>query len=447
MQSGEGGDPVRHTLQPAKGPLIGTVRVPGDKSISHRGVLFAAMTSGSCQISGALDSADVRSTIGAVAALGAVVEVRRSRPGVLDVTVTGWGRGGPRADPGAPIDCGNSGTTARLLMGVLAGHPVDITLTGDASLTRRPMRRVTEPLTKMGASISTGEGGTLPVTVHGGQLRGIDYELPVASAQMKSAVLLAGLAAQGRTTVREPAPSRDHTERLLPAFGVGVGRDIEENACWVDGPADLSPSDVSVPGDPSSAAFLVGAGVIVAGSELHMPDVALNPTRIGFLRVLEAMGADVSIRPERSSGAEPCGELLVRGGRDLTGVIVPASEAPSLIDEVPLLAVVAACAHGTTRFEGVGELRVKESDRLAAVAEGLTAMGATVRSGEDWLEVDGPAALHAATLSSLGDHRLAMAWAVGALVADGPVVIDGWDAIDVSYPTFGDELGRLLARG
>lgn len=438
---------MRRTLQPAKGPLIGTVRVPGDKSISHRGVLFAAMTAGTSEISGALDSGDVRSTIGAVAALGAVVEVGRSRPGALDVTVTGWGRRGPMPDPGESIDCGNSGTTARLLMGALAGHSVDVTLTGDESLTGRPMRRVTEPLTKMGARFSTGEGGTLPVTVHGGALRGIDYSLPIASAQVKSAVLLAGLAAQGRTTVREPAPSRDHTERLLPAFGVGVGREVDENACWIDGPANLTPADVSVPGDPSSAAFLAGAATIVPGSEIHMSDVALNPTRIGFLRVLEAMGADVLIRPERSSGAEPCGELLVRGGRELTGVVVPANEAPSLIDEVPLLAVVAACAHGTTRFEGVGELRVKESDRLAAVAEGLTALGVVVRSGDDWLEVDGPATLHATTLSSLGDHRLAMAWAVAALVADGPVVVDGWEAIDVSYPTFGDDLGRLLARG
>ncbi len=435
---------MRHTQQPANGPLTGTIRVPGDKSISHRAVLLGAMTSGTCDVTGALDSADVRSTIGAVAALGAVVEVRKPRPGALDITVTGWGRGGPMADGGSSIDCGNSGTTARLLMGVVAGHPVDVTLTGDESLTRRPMRRVTDPLTRMGAHFDTGEGGTLPVTVHGGALRAIDYDMPVASAQVKSAVLLAALSAQGRTIVHEPAPSRDHTERLLPAFGVGVGRSIEENACWVDGPAVLSATDVPVPADPSSAAFLAGAAVIVAGSEVHLPDVALNPTRIGFLRVLEAMGADVLIRPDRASGAEPCGELLVRGGRELTGVVVPAREAPSLIDEVPLLAVVAACAHGTTRFEGMGELRVKESDRLAAIADGLAALGATVRSGDDWLEVDGPAAMRGATLDSLGDHRLAMAWAVAALAADGPVTIEGWDAIDVSYPTFADDLGRLL---
>ena len=444
MRGTEGDDTVRHTQQPANGPLRGTIRVPGDKSISHRAVLFAAMTAGISDVIGALDSSDVRSTIGAVAALGAMVEVRRPRSGALDITVTGWGRGGPTSDGSASIDCGNSGTTARLLMGVLAGHPVDVALTGDESLARRPMRRVIEPLTRMGATFDTGEGGTLPVTVHGGALRAIDYDMPVASAQVKSAVLLAGLSAQGRTIVHEPAASRDHTERLLPAFGVGVGRSIEDNACWVDGPAVLSPTDVPVPGDPSSAAFLVGAAVIVAGSEVHLPDIALNPTRIGFLRVLEAMGADVLIRPDRASGAEPCGELLVRGGRELTGVVVTASEVPSLIDEVPLLAVVAACAHGTTRFEGVGELRVKESDRLGGIVEGLGALGATVRSGSDWLEVDGPAVLHGATLDSLGDHRLAMAWAVAALLAHEPVTIDGWDAIDVSYPAFADDLGRLL---
>ena len=438
---------MRHAQQPAQGPLTGSVRVPGDKSISHRAVLFSAMTAGTCEITGVLDSADLRSTIGAVAALGAGVEIRRSRAGSLDITVTGWGRQGPKADDDASIDCGNSGTTARLLLGSLAGHPGDVTLTGDASLSKRPMRRVTEPLARMGAAFDASGNGMLPMTVHGGALRAIEYDMPIASAQVKSAVLLAGLSAQGRTIVREPAASRDHTERLLPAFGVDVGRDIETCACWVDGPARLSPTDVAVPGDPSSAAFLVGAAAIVPGSEVRVTDVALNPTRIGFLRVLERMGADVLIRPGRASGAEPCGELSIRGGRPLTGVLVCASEAPSLIDEVPLLAVVAAMAAGTTRFEGVGELRVKESDRLAAIVQGLTALGVNVRSGDDWLEVDGPAVFRGTTLDSLGDHRLAMAWAVAGLVADGPVTIEGWDAIDVSYPAFAEDLGRLLDGG
>lgn len=436
---------MRHTQNPARGPLTGTIRVPGDKSISHRAVLFAALSSGTCDVIGALDSADVRSTIAAVAELGAIVVVRKPRTGSLDVTVTGWGGRGPVTSGHVVIDCGNSGTTARLLMGALAGYRVDVVLTGDESLSRRPMRRVTEPLSRMGAGFETSEGGRLPVAVHGGELRALDYDMPVASAQVKSAVLLAGLRASGRTTVREPAASRDHTERLLPAFGVGIGRDTEGCACWVDGPATLSPTDVAVPGDPSSAAFLVGAAAIVPGSEVHLSDVALNPTRIGFLRVLENMGADVLIRPDRASGAEPVGELLVRGGRELTGVVVPAAEAPSLIDEVPLLAVVATTARGITRFEGIGELRVKESDRLAAIATGLTQLGATVRSGDDWLEVDGPAVLHAATLDSLGDHRLAMAWAVAGLVATGPVTIEDWGAIDVSYPAFADDLGRLEA--
>ncbi len=428
----------------AAGPLNGRVRVPGDKSVSHRAVLFAAMSDGSCRISGALDSADVRATVRAVEALGAGVVQGPVLPWGVDLVVNGWGQAGPMQPSGA-IDCGNSGTTARLLPGVMAGWPLEVTLRGDDSLSRRPMARIIEPLTMMGASFTAEDGARLPMTVRGGELHAISYDTPVASAQVKSAILLAGTRAQGRTVVREPTLSRDHTERLLPAFGVGVGHDQGDHACWVEGPATLMATDVEVPGDPSSAAFVAGAAVIVSGSYVEMPDVALNPTRTGFARVLEEMGARIVASPERASGAEPIGTLIVDDGAGLNGVVVGADRAPALIDEVPLLAVVATQARGTTRFEGVGELRVKETDRLAAVADGLARLGAEVRAGEDWLEVDGPAALNGCEMDSLGDHRLAMAWAVAGLVAQGGVTVSGWEAIDVSYPGFGDDLASLGA--
>lgn len=430
---------------PATSALRGQVRVPGDKSISHRAVLFAAMAEGDSVLTGVLESADVRSTIAAVVALGAEAhEVSSESVPGLEVTVHGWGRRGPSA-PRQPIDCGNSGTTARLLMGVLAGWDVEVTLTGDESLRSRPMRRVTEPLEEMGASFGSAEGQRLPITVHGGRLAPLRYRLPVASAQVKTAILLAGLQADGVTTVLEPASSRDHTERLLPAFGVPVGRDEEELSCSVFGPQVLSGTRIAVPADPSSAAFVVGAALLVRGSHVTLPGVALNPTRTGFIRALRSMGADIETEVDAREGAEEIGTIAVRGLRGLRAVTIHAAEVPSLVDEVPLLAVVATGATGTTRFEGVGELRVKESDRLAAMAEGLAALGATVRSGEDWLEVDGPVALRGAELDSKGDHRLAMAWAVAGLAADGPVTIRGWEAVAVSYPRFADDMACLGA--
>jgi 3-phosphoshikimate 1-carboxyvinyltransferase len=427
---------------PAAGPLSGTVRVPGDKSISHRAVLFAAMSEGSSRLIGVLDSEDVRSTIQAVRALGAVVEVVRETPVGLDMFVTGWGQHGPVAQD-EPIDCGNSGTTCRLLLGVLAGWPISVTLDGDASLRRRPMRRVTEPLSAMGADFETTDGH-LPIHLLGGPLRGIRFESRVASAQVKTSVLLAGLRAKGATIVVEPAASRDHTERLLPAFGIGVERNVRERSATVAGFARLSASDVVVPADPSSAAFLAGAATLVDGSSVTLPDVALNPTRTGFVRVLERMGADIAVELDRATGAEPVGTVRARFRAGLRPTVVRADEVPSLVDEVPLLAVVATAADGTTRFEGIAELRVKESDRLQAIVDGLTALGAVARAGDDWLEIDGPARLRGATLSSLGDHRLAMAWAVAALVANGPVSIEDWEAVAVSYPRFAADLSALL---
>jgi 3-phosphoshikimate 1-carboxyvinyltransferase len=434
---------IRHAA-PARGPLTGSVRVPGDKSISHRAVLFSAMSDGPCGLTGVLDSQDVRATLDAVCALGARVEEQESDGRGLVLEVTGWGGAGPMR-PAGSIDCGNSGTTARLLLGALAGWDVDVTLTGDASLSARPMRRVTEPLTAMGARVRASAEGTLPVTIRGGALRAMRYESPVASAQVKSAVLLAGVRAEGRTMVVEPAPSRDHTERMLPAFGVGVGRDCGEGCVWIDGPETLHCTDVEVPGDPSSAAFLVAAACMVPGSAVDLADVALNPTRTGFLRVLGRMGARVGAVPTRNAGAEPIGRITAAHGGVLLATTITAGEVPSLVDEVPVLAVVATQATGTTRFEGVGELRVKESDRLAAIVAGLTALGAVARWGDDWLEVDGPARLRGCDLDSLGDHRLAMAWAVAALAADAAVGIERWEAVAVSYPGFEVDLESLGA--
>ena len=432
---------MKYHAPQAAGPLKGEVRVPGDKSISHRAVLFSAMAQGTSHLTGVLDSADVRSSISAVEALGANVDVVSGSDRGMELHITGWGGEGPIA-PVEAIDCGNSGTTARLLMGILAGFDRHVVLQGDESLSNRPMGRVTDPLSEMGATFES-RGGLLPVSVRGGFLHPAEHVLSVASAQVKSAILLAGIKATGRTVVTEPAPSRDHTERMLPAFGVPVGRDEEACRAWIDGPAYLSAADVDVPADPSSAAFLVAAATLVPGSDVVLPDMAVNPTRTGYLRVLSRMGARVDVVLGATTGGEPTATVRARYCDELKATTITADEVPSLIDEVPVLAVVASAAVGTTRFEGVEELRVKESDRLTAVAEGLAAMGCVVREGEDWLEVDGPARLASADVDSRGDHRLAMAYAVAALVAHGSVTIDGFESIDVSYPDLVTDLRDL----
>jgi len=432
---------------PSSEPLVGEVHLPGDKSLSHRAVLFSAMAEGTTRLSGVLDSADVRATIAGVEVLGAQVALSVQSDGSLGGTVTGWGARGPRARV-ATIECLNSGTTARLLMGVAAGWPVEVTLTGDESLSRRPMDRVTGPLEKMGAGFEVSEGGTLPVTVRGTDgLTAIEYDSPVASAQVKSAILLAGVRAHGRTRVTEPATSRDHTERLLPAFGVPVEIVPAAHSAAVEGPAVLrAVPGFSVPRDPSSAAFMVAAALLVPGSAIRMPGVSLNATRTGFLRVLERMGAGISVVPFPESESERSGEIDARYTPHLEAATVTADEVPSLVDEVPILALVASQAHGETRFEGVGELRVKESDRLAAVAEGLRSLGATALVEGDTLVVRGPSQLHGASLDSLGDHRLAMTWAIAGLVAGGAVRIGRFAAVEVSYPGFVSHLEGLGLR-
>lgn len=434
---------MNRVIEPANGPLTGTVRVPGDKSLSHRAVLFASMAEGRSHLSGLLDSEDVCATVTACEALGARVEYLSRGPSGLSLNVMGWGSVGP-TQPDHPIDCRNSGTTARLLMGVLAPFPVSVTLVGDASLSRRPMRRVMEPLSRMGARFDSSEGGMLPVVVHGtGTIASLSYASPVASAQVKTAVLLAGIRAFGVTRVTEPHRSRDHTERLLPAFGVTVTLDDAPGVA-VNGPVMLVAHDVVVPGDPSSSAFPLVAALLVPDSHVTVEGVALNPTRTGFLRVLERMGADITVQETGSQGAEPIGTVSARYTPGLVSTTISLEEIPVLIDEVPILALAAARADGTTRFEGVGELRVKESDRLSAVAEGLAAFGVTTRAGDDWLEIDGPATLHGAVLDSLGDHRLAMTWAVAGVASEGDTTIERFEAIEVSYPGFLEDLWELM---
>ncbi|MBS3956301.1 MAG: 3-phosphoshikimate 1-carboxyvinyltransferase [Clostridiales bacterium] len=422
--------------------LSGVLRVPGDKSLSHRAVLFSAMAEGTSVLCGLLDSADVRSTIDACQMLGARVEDHVAQDGSIEASVTGWGATGP-ARPSGPIDCGNSGTTARLLLGVMAGWDVEVTLIGDESLSRRPMSRVTWPLALMGATC-VATGGHLPVTIRGGTLEPLVYESPVASAQVKTAILLAGIRANGRTVVREPARSRDHTERLLPAFGVTVGSDWDSNSSWVDGPVTPSAACVRVPGDPSSAAFIAVAAALVPGSEVRIDDVALNPTRTGFIEVMRRMGASITTVPDAEYGGEPAGSITVRHSPHLMPTIVTAEEVPSLVDEIPVLALLASAAEGETVFLGVGELRVKESDRLAAIVDGLRILGVDARAEKDTLYVRGPARLKGGVvLDSMGDHRLAMVWALAGIAAEQPVEVIRFDAVEVSYPGFARDIAAL----
>ncbi len=432
------------TVSRAANGLVGELRLPTDKSMSHRAVLLAAMAEGESFLVGVLDSADVRSTISAVEALGASVEVVHRDERGMQLRVRGWGETGP-GQPSGEIDCGNSGTTVRLLAGVLAGWPLDVVLTGDASLSGRPMERIAAPLREMGADVVTSESGTLPMRVRGGQLTPVAYSLPVASAQMKSAVLLAGARATGVTSVTEPAKSRDHTERMLPVFGVAVERN--GLTASIAGPAALKAAQVIVPADPSSAAFIVAAATLVPGSKVLLPNVGLNPGRIAYVDVLRDMGAHITLKDLPAMGNEPVGTMVITSASELRGVTVRATDAPALIDEVPVLALVATQANGTTRFEGIGELRVKESDRLEAIRAGLSALGADVDAGDDWLEVRGPATLGDARLSSLADHRLAMTWVVAGLVSSGTVHVGGIEAVDISYPAFYDDIRGLLAGG
>ncbi|HET7876258.1 MAG TPA: 3-phosphoshikimate 1-carboxyvinyltransferase [Methylomirabilota bacterium] len=418
--------------------LGGSVDVPGDKSISHRAALLGALAEGRTEISGFLEGEDCLNTLKAIRSLG--VGVERKGPG--HYLVDGVGLLG-LSEPDNVIDCGNSGTTARLLLGVLAGQPFTSVLTGDDSLRRRPMGRVTEPLRLMGASFSGRDGARrLPMAVTGTRpLRAIAYSSPVASAQLKTALLLAGLWADGPVSVEEPAPSRDHTERMLGGFGARLG--VEGRRVTITPGAPLRGHHVTVPGDISSAAFFLVAGLVVPEGEVTVRQVGVNPTRTGLLDALGAMGARVAgAAAARGEAGEPVADLTVRSS-SLRGTAVGGGLIPRLIDEAPVLAVAACAAEGITRITDAAELRVKESDRIAAIAAQLGRMGAAVRELPDGLEIQGAARLRGATVSSGGDHRMALALAVAGLIADGPTVIEDTECIATSFPGFLDRLNAL----
>ena len=409
--------------------LRGAVRVPGDKSISHRAALLGGLAAGTTTVEGFLRGEDCLATLACLRAMGVRIDDDGGRLVI---------HGGALAEPDDVLDVGNSGTTIRLLSGILAGQPFHSVVTGDASIRRRPMDRVATPLRRMGARISGRSGGRLaPLSIDGGGLRGIAYETPVASAQIKSAVLLAGLFADGETEVREPSQSRDHTERMLGAFGVPVRRD--GLAVRVSGPAALRGTALHVPGDLSSAAFLLVAAALVPGSEVTVEDVGLNPTRTGVLDVLTQMGADVRVRGQRDEGGEPVGDVTVRASR-LRGVTIGGALIPRTIDELPVLAVAACLAEGETVIRDAAELRVKEVDRIAALARELGRLGAAVEPRPDGLAITGVARLRGGRVASDGDHRIAMAMAVAGLCADGPVTIEDPACIQTSFPEFEETL-------
>ena len=415
--------------------LDGHVAVPGDKSISHRAVLIGALCDGETRVTGFGRSADTEATIEAMRALGAEV----LDDDVDALTVRGVGLRGLRA-PGAPIDCGNAGTLMRLISGLLAGHDGRTELVGDASLSSRPMERIAEPLRRMGATVETTEGHA-PLVVEGASLRAIDYELPVASAQVKSAILLAGVQADGATTVVEPFPTRDHTERMLEAAGARVTR--RPSSVTVEGGASLRLPEVAVPGDISSAApFLVGAA-IVPGSAVTVHGVGLNPRRAGLLDVLGRMGVRIAIYNRRSIGGEPAGDVEVRAS-DLVGATITAEEVPSLIDELPILAVAACHARGETVVRGAEELRAKESNRIEAVVEELRRIGGHIRATTDGFRIKGvPARLRGGVLDSRGDHRLAMLGAIAGVASREGVELRGAGAAATSFPEFFEVLEQV----
>lgn len=419
--------------------VAGSVRIPGDKSITHRVLLLAALTRGTSHIGGALTSLDARSTARVLRQLGA--ELSPLRPGT-PVTVRGKGR---FRRPDGPLFCGNSGTTTRLLLGLLAAHRFVATLTGDRSLRRRPMRRVTVPLGAMGAHFTERNRDGLPLTIQGDRLRALSYEMPVSSAQIKSALLLAGMMGQVDVALLEPSGrSRDHTERLLQAFGYGIA----EKHGWIHFTpgGQLEPFDIQVPGDPSSAAFLVGAATLAEAGELRIAGVGVNPTRTGFLEVLGRMGGSIQVENPWIHFGEPVGDLIVRPA-PLNGTEVASGEIPGLIDEIPLLAVLASRASGTTTFRQVGELRVKESDRLGLIAENLRAVGADAAVVGDDLVVEGSSRAPRGKVRTAGDHRLAMAFAVLGTVSGARIRVDDMACAAVSFPGFPATLRSIAARG
>jgi 3-phosphoshikimate 1-carboxyvinyltransferase len=423
--------------------LKGRIRVPGDKSMSHRALMFGAVAKGETVISGLLEAEDVVNTAKAMAALGAQVD--RHPDGTWHVQ--GVGIGGLRS-PAGDLDFGNSGTGVRLAMGLMASTPLTARCSGDASLSKRPMGRVTQPLAQFGTRFETSAGDRLPLTLHGaGNATPISFTLPVASAQVKSAVLLAGLNTAGTTTVIEPIATRDHTERMLKSFGAKIEVADRDGArhISIEGRHELTAQNLSIPGDPSSAAFPMVAALITEGSEIVIENIMLNPTRTGLFVTLAEMGANIAYENRRTAGGEEVADIRVKSSR-LRAVRVPPLRAPSMIDEYPILAVAASFAEGTTRMEGLEELRVKESDRLAAVERGLQDNGVMTQSGHDWLEVQGGGAPGGGTVTTHMDHRIAMSFLVMGLASRIYTSIDNSRFIATSFPGFTDLLNGLGAR-
>jgi 3-phosphoshikimate 1-carboxyvinyltransferase len=430
---------VEFKLSPG-GCLQGEARVPGDKSISHRCIMLGALAEGITRVSGFLEGDDALATVAAFRAMGVEIE----GPFAGEISIHGVGMHGLRA-PQATFDLGNSGTSMRLLSGLLAGQSFATRLSGDASLCSRPMGRVIQPLSQMGAQINSAGDGRPPLeSVGGAALKGIHYDLPMASAQVKSCVLLAGLYAVGRTSVTEPAPTRDHTERMLRGFGYAVERD-ERGVISLEGGGSLRATEIDVPADISSAAFLLVAASIAPGSELMLTHVGINPTRVGVINILREMGADIELLDQREVGGEPVADIQVRAS-SLRGIDIPLDQVPLAIDEFPVLFVAAACARGTTVLRGAQELRVKESDRIAAMAEGLQTLGIDSEVLEDGIVIRGfgdSGSFSGGVINSHHDHRIAMAFAVAALRASGEIQILEADNVATSFPGF-DALMRGL---
>jgi 3-phosphoshikimate 1-carboxyvinyltransferase len=428
--------------RPVSTPLLGEITPPGDKSISHRALIFACLARGQSRITGLLESEDVRATANACRQLGMGMRQEQDALVLEGVGAAGLSR------PQSPLEMGNSGTAMRLLAGVLAAQPFDSELRGDESLNRRPMTRIVKPLTMMGSHIETSAGGTPPLRISGNPaLQGIDYRSPIASAQVKSCLLLAGLYATGCTTVTEPLRSRDHTEKMLPAFGVRL-----QGACGVKGGSRLVGASVQVPADISSAAFFLVAAALVPGSDLLLKNVGLNKTRDGIIHVLQAMGADLSILDRRLQGGEDTGDIRVRYSGRLRGIEIPLELIPSLIDELPVILALAAVSDGTTSVRGAAELRVKESDRLSVMARGLAALGVSLQEYEDGVDIQG-GEIQGGRVDGSGDHRCAMSFAVLGQVAAAEMLVAGSENIDTSYPGFVRDLSqtgglvRVVQRG
>ena len=418
---------MKYVVQPG-GQLSGSHRVPGDKSMSHRAVMLGALAEGATEVTGFLDGDDALATAAAFRDMGVVIE----GPTDCRMIIHGAGLQGLAPPPGS-VDMGNAGTGMRLLAGILAGQPFDSRLVGDVSLMKRPMGRVIEPLAKMGAVIESGSGGVPPLQIRGGQaLHGIHYDLPMASAQVKSCILLAGLFAEGRTSVTEPAPTRDHTERMLRGFGYPVDR--VNGVIGLDGGGGLTATQIDIPADVSSAAFFIVGASIAPGSDIVLRHVGMNPTRIGVINMLTLMGADISVLEPREVGGEPVADLRIRHA-DLHGIDIPEDEVPLAIDEFPALFIAAACARGTTTLRGAAELRVKESDRIAAMAEGLDTLGVENEPTPDGIVIEG-GTLGGGTIRTFHDHRIAMAFAMAGLRASRAIEILDCDHVATSFPRF-----------